>query len=302
MKTCKELNQSIKISDYLKAKGIYPFKRYNGYSMYHSPFREERNPSFKVSEIKNLWIDYGTNEGGTLIDLVLKMFPNLTVSRAIMEIEADMLTDSIFSFQRPRNPIKRGTLPESDGNSGIKIFDIKELGSKPALTAYLKSRGIELRTAKKYCKEVYFNVGDKRFFGIGCENENGWSIRNKFWKGCSGQGISHFKKGHQQLAIFEGIFDLLSYLELEKEKNLAQDFMVLNSLVNIKRSLPTIMSYDSIVLLLDRDEAGRKATSELLKSVPKCYDTSDWYEPFKDLNDYLLSNQKSPLEKVAHSR
>jgi len=302
MKTCKELNQSIKISDYLKAKGIYPSKRYNGYSMYHSPFREENNPSFKVSEIKNLWIDYGTNEGGTLIDLVLKMFPNLTVSRAIMEIEADMITDSIFSFQPPRNPIKRGTLPESDGNSGIKIFDIKELGSTLALTAYLKSRGIKLRTAKKYCKEVYFNVGDKQFFGIGTENENGWAIRNKFWKGCSGQGISHFKKGHQQLAIFEGVFDLLSYLELEKEKNLAQDFMVLNSLINIKKSMDIIKSYDSVVLLLDRDEGGQKATVELMGSLSKCHDLSERYQHHKDLNDYWMSRQERPLRKVGRSR
>src|SRR5690554_5974370 len=101
--TAKEINQSVMISEYLSSKGIFPSKRYNGYSMYLSPFREERSPSLKVSETKNLWIDYGTNEGGTLIDLVLKMFPNFSVSRAIMEIKANLATSSVFSFHSPLN-------------------------------------------------------------------------------------------------------------------------------------------------------------------------------------------------------
>lgn len=302
MKTCKELNQSIKISDYLKAKGIYPSKRYNGYSMYHSPFREEKNPSFKVSEVKNLWIDYGTNEGGTLIDLVLRMFPNLTVSRAIMEIEAAMGKDSIFSFQPLNRSLKVGEVGEQDEASRINVYKIQELGSNYALITYLHSRSIQLRTAKKYCKEVYFQVGDKRFFGIGTENENGWAIRNKFWKGCSGQGISHFKNDHQQLAVFEGVFDLLSYLELETGKNLSQDFLVLNSLINIEKAMNILKSYDSVCLLLDRDEGGRKAATELKRSFAKCYDLSERYKPFKDLNEYWISRQAKPVIKVGIGR
>ncbi|MET3115339.1 hypothetical protein AAKU52_003088 [Pedobacter sp. CG_S7] len=46
MKTAIEINQ-IQIHDYLKTRRIYPARRYCGYSMYHSSFREERTPSFK---------------------------------------------------------------------------------------------------------------------------------------------------------------------------------------------------------------------------------------------------------------
>jgi len=302
MKTAIEINQSIKISDYLEAKGIFPHKCYNGYLMYKSPLRTEKSPSFKVSQQKNLWIDYGTNEGGTLIDLVLKMHPYFTVSRAIMEIEADMIADSVFSFQPPNRSLTSDKETDTDAGNGIEIYQIKELGSNPALTAYLQSRAIQLRTAKKYCKEVYFNVGDKQFFGIGTKNENGWAIRNKFWKGCSGQGVSLFKDGHRQLAVFEGIFDLLSHLELEGAKNLAQDFLVLNSLVNIKKSMDIITSYDSIVLMLDRDKEGQKASAQLTCTIPKCYDVSESYEPFKDLNDYLVSQNPHVLRKVGRGR
>lgn len=302
MKTCKELNQSIKISEYLKARGIHPSKRYKGYSMYCSPFREERSPSFKVSDEKNLWIDYGTGEGGTLIDLVLKMFPHLSVSQAMMEIETEMDTDSAFSFQLPIRSLESNGARDLGEASGIDVYKIQELGLNYALMDYLRSRGIQLRTAKKYCKEVYFKVGDKQFFGIGTENENGWAIRNKFWKGCSGQGISHFKRDHGQLAVFEGVFDLLSYLELEKEQNLSQDFMVLNSLVNIRKSMDILNSYDSVVLLLDRDGGGRKATVELMGTLSKCHDLSVRYQHHKDLNDYWMSRQVQPMRKVGRSK
>lgn len=292
MKTAKEINQIIKISDYLKSKGIYPSREYQGYLMYHSPFREEKSPSMKVSETKNLWIDYGTNEGGTLIDLVLKIFPTMNVHEAINEINREMLTDSIFSFHQPKNvfPEKRKAFSTNE-NKGIQIDEIKDLGSNPSLTTYLKSRMISLKTAQGFCKEVYFTVGEKQFFGIGNQNEKGWAIRNKFWKGCSGQGISLYKKGHGQLAVFEGIFDLLSYLEIEGEKNLAQDFLVLNSLANLNKSSLIISLYNSTMLLLDNDESGKKATLDMVSSLKNCYDLSEWYSPFKDLNDYLLSNK-----------
>ena len=57
------------IREYLAGLNIYPAKDKGYYGMYHSPFREDSNASMKVDYDKNLWIDYGSNEGGTLIDL-----------------------------------------------------------------------------------------------------------------------------------------------------------------------------------------------------------------------------------------
>ena len=68
----KIINQ-FPIRDYLAGSGIYPAKDNGFYGMYHSPFREDRNASMKVDYNKNLWIDYGTGEGGTLIDLVMRI-------------------------------------------------------------------------------------------------------------------------------------------------------------------------------------------------------------------------------------
>lgn len=41
--------------------------------MYYSPFRDEKTPSFHIDEAANTWYDFGTHEGGGLIDFVCKI-------------------------------------------------------------------------------------------------------------------------------------------------------------------------------------------------------------------------------------
>lgn len=65
--------KAIPIADYLHACGIEPAKRYNGYALYHVPYREDSNASLKVDFRQNLWHDYGTSQGGSIIDLVMRM-------------------------------------------------------------------------------------------------------------------------------------------------------------------------------------------------------------------------------------
>lgn len=67
------IHQGDTIADYLHACGIKPAKRYNGYALYHAPYREDPNASLKVDFRQNLWHDYGTSQGGSIIDLVIKM-------------------------------------------------------------------------------------------------------------------------------------------------------------------------------------------------------------------------------------
>jgi hypothetical protein len=74
------------IREYLAGLNIYPAKERGYYGMYHSPFREDNNASMKVDYDKNLWIDYGSNEGGTLIDLVMRI-ENCSAGEAMQKLE-----------------------------------------------------------------------------------------------------------------------------------------------------------------------------------------------------------------------
>ena len=55
--TYQEANH-ISIKDYLKSLGILPAVDKYYYGMYHSPFRQDDTPSFKVDYGVNLWCDF----------------------------------------------------------------------------------------------------------------------------------------------------------------------------------------------------------------------------------------------------
>ena len=92
--TYKEAN-NISIKDYLNSLGIQPVTEKGSYGMYRSPLREDNTPSFKVDYNANLWCDYGTGEGGTLIDLVMKQ-NGCNAYGAICRLEQGSTTS--FSF------------------------------------------------------------------------------------------------------------------------------------------------------------------------------------------------------------
>jgi hypothetical protein len=318
----RQANQ-VSIRNYLSSIGISPVSSNKRSSLYLAPYRVDKQPSLKVSHQENLWIDYGNdNKGGTLIDLVLKLHPHFNVSDAIKAIERS--TQSFFSFHQQealtyldpssKQQIAIGKKPTANdqpqtaisqklidkdkkpiANSRICIHRIRPLGHHPAINNYITSRGIQLETAKPYISEIYFTVNGQTYFGIGNKNDSGWSIRNKYWKGCTAQGYSHYinaGSNPQSLAIFEGIFDLLSYLELRSQKVKAGDFLVLNSLVNLKKASSILVAYKTIDLYLDHDEAGRRATQHIMHQFPGARDDSGFYCSFKDLNVYHLKKVK----------
>ena len=92
--TYQEAN-SISIKDYLESLGILPVVDKLYYGMYHSPLRQDDTPSFKVDYGVNLWCDFGTGEGGSLIDLVMKQ-PTGT----------GLLLRQYFFFSREKYPRK----------------------------------------------------------------------------------------------------------------------------------------------------------------------------------------------------
>lgn len=282
---CKQAN-TISIVEYLKALGILPKKNIGKCSFFLSPFRDEKTPSFKVDHRVNLWVDYGANNsGGTLIDLVLKMNPDFSIKDALDQI-IKLNLDS-FSFHQQINSI------EVSIDSKIKVLRTKPIGSNKAISDYLASRKISPFIAEQFCEEIYFKLDEKRFFGVGNKNSNGWSIRNKYWKGCTAQGISFYgdvKDEHfSTLSVFEGIFDMMSLVQMNSYSGKASCLIALNSLANIQEAIPYFNAFESVDLFLDRDDAGMKITQDLIKSMPNCKDKSSLYTDYKDLNDMLMN-------------
>ena len=78
--------KDISIKSYLAQRGINPFRETTNDGYYLSPLRSEATPSFHVSYAKNLWHDFGSSEGGSIVDLVMRL-DNCTTAEAFAKLE-----------------------------------------------------------------------------------------------------------------------------------------------------------------------------------------------------------------------
>ena len=268
------------IREYLASRGIRPVKDRGYYGLYHSPLREDRTPSMKVDYDKNLWIDYGAGEGGTLIDLMMRM-ERCDAGEAIQRLERHIDGMSVSTFLR-KNPVPK--------RSSSIIVEKVRLLENSALLDYLAERGIDLDTARVHCLEVDYRVADKSYFAVGFRNDTGgWELRNRYFKGCTSKAPTTRRGDYPTCLVFEGFMDYLSFLTLKHNPTPLHDIAVLNSVTNLAKTVPFIASHERVYTYLDNDEAGRKATAELKAACRNLSDQSIHYRQYNDLNDYLRS-------------
>lgn len=279
--TIKEAKQ-VSIISFLRGVGHEPTKKRGDEYFYKSPYRDEDSPSFSVNEKLNCFYDFGNGKSGDIITLAQLMINKNQVSNALTYIQS--VTNS-FSFSQ-HTSLKLQEHPSRE----IKILKVASLANK-ALTDYLESRGISKDVAKKYCQEIYYQIGDKRYFAIAFRNNSGgYELRNKYSKiSFAPKDVTLIQsKNTQSLLVFEGFIDFLSFIELNQSKNIiVSNFLILNSTVNIKKSNHFIERYKNVRLYLDNDDTGKRATKEMLLKHPFCLDCSNEYFNCKDLNEFL---------------
>lgn len=275
----------IPIVDYLLSLGYQPIKETASAAWYHSPLREDKDPSFKVNILSNLWYDFGLGIGGDIIKLVQQITKDDSITNSLSSIEKRV--PGAVKYNSNFNKI-------NNNSPTLNKFAVYPLNNN-ALIEYIKSRGINTELAKRKCKQVFFENG-KKYFAIGFENEsNGYELRNKFYKGCIGnKTYSHIKNNSNEVLIFEGFFDFLSYLTLYPDDENIKDFIVLNSVVNAKKIISILQEkYDKIYCYLDNDNAGNECFLSIKNSIKhkEIYDCRIHYKAFKDYNFFLLASK-----------
>jgi hypothetical protein len=269
---------SINLKEFLADMNIHPKKRKSDYGMYFSPFRAETVPSFKVDYRKNLWYDFGSGEGGTMVDLVMKLY-RCTFHEAMKRIESGN-TPSIILPTKIIPPAYKTILR-----------DVRPLANK-ALIGYLTERGIHTETAKSQCVEVHYSVNDKKYYAVGFRNDaDGYELRNRYFKGSvSPKDITTFAVSTVNCMIFEGFMDFLSYLTINRQLHPQMNTMVLNSTAHLGKAMNFLKHHHLIQAYLDNDASGKQVLSEIVKYHGHVDDMSVFYEPYKDLNEYLVKS------------
>jgi hypothetical protein len=293
--------KNIPIRDYLKNQGTYPAKEYSGYGMYKSPFRDERTPSFKVDYNRNLWCDFGSGEGGSIIDLVMKMnkCPFIEAIEKLRNFSSIPGKEEQQSFSFHRNPEK---------TNGITLIEEKPV-EHPGLLEYLQSRKIDLTIAREHCREVHYQTEGREYFAIGFGNDaGGYEIRNPSFKGCiAPKDVTHIRQDDRKETcfLFEGFMDYLSLLTIRQQLNPDypssnwHDNIILNSTANLQKALPLLADYDQTYCFLDNDKAGMTVFRELQKELGyRVRDSSHHYSGYKDLNEYLCAGKHLKLRQA----
>lgn len=136
--------KNIRLVDFLAGFGHEPVIQRGNSVWYKSPFRTEKEASFKVDLHKELWYDFGLGKGGDIITLAKEIYRTQDVSRVLRCIEDK------------RTVLKPVTVscPFEKAYPAFQDLKITPLANR-ILLAYLEERCIDTETARKVCKEAH---------------------------------------------------------------------------------------------------------------------------------------------------
>ena len=258
-------------------------------NMWTSPMRDETKASLHVDPAKNVWYDFGITRGGTNVDLVMLV-------RRCTRQEAYRFLGKLM----PESERARVQRPAAEPKSEIGIKTVREIRSK-YLIQYLESRKIPLDLARRYLKEVilFDPARNVHYTLLGIPNNAGaYALRGPDgFKGTTKSDITTINKEGKisarpstgKVAVFEGMFDFLSWRVMQSSELPTCDAVILNSVNNLAKAADYLGRHDSATCFLDNDAAGERcyqAVRDMMKGK-EVIDMSDLYGGYKDLSEML---------------
>lgn len=283
--SCKEF-KTIDIVDFLRKLGFHPSKINDKEAWYFSPIKKkEKLASFRVNRHRQLWYDYSLGEGGDIIKLGCRIY-NCSVSELLSKVQNHQ-----FSFSQPINI--------SEEHSKIIVKSVGKI-TKMDLIKYIIDRGIKVEIANAFCRQINYSVGKFNFISVGFQNlKGGWELRNRTFKGATSKELSLIKNGSTSVCVFEGFFDMLSFIQLNMGLYENYDLLILNSLALINNAIEILKGYKKINLYLDNDDSGKGATQRILGlNLTLTIDHSNEYSNYKDLNELIIAKELKGVEGV----
>lgn len=310
----------------------YPIAEYLGLDvssgrtriMCRSPFNpSERTASFAVDTRKNLFHCFSTERKGGILELVMQLEGLRSHGEAVDFIGKNILhltpvEDDRRTYTRRWSPPKEAPAARAPEPSAVRIREVGDI-TDSSLLSYIESRCVRRDIVARYCRQVRYSTEsrpDGDFVSLGFRNNKQdtegnpcYALRNGTkYKISTGQaettigthGEFTLEPTSDTVAVFEGFYDFLSYLEYRGSAEPGVDVVVLNSVGNLsttgegKYANEYIRRHARINVFLDNDEAGRR-TAEVIRRLysPRSLvvDMSCLYaEGAKDLNDFLRND------------
>ncbi len=293
--------KAIPLKDLLARLGFEPHHEARGELWYTSPFREETEPSFKLTMNSKGWYDHGRGEGGNILDFVMAYGGVTTVGEALRWLDREWnAARPMPLFGSPSPARSAATRPSTapqrgDDREPIVVEKVQPL-ENPSLIGYLRSRGIPPSNAQPYVQEVHYTHKGKRYFALAFANDSGGlEIRNPYYQGStSPKDITCIDPvgapPDAPTAVFEGFTDFLSAITMNALPAGPTRVVVLNSTAMRERGLERLRERPGPVhLFLDHDATGRTITEYFKAQLPdrRVLDQSGLYAGYKDFNAML---------------
>lgn len=284
------IKQMVSITDFLNFLGYTPTRSNGEWLHYHSPLREDKNPSFWVNQRTATCGDFADGSRiGDVINLAARYY-NCDIATAAANIEDSF---RLGAFSSANKHTAAQPTPPTVKNTTIIIKHVQPL-QNAALLQYAQERGISAATAKSHLQEIYYKTADnttKQYFALAFKNDQGgYELRNRYFKGSTTpKNITTIRQGSDTVVVFEGFMDFLSCIEYWKchNKTMPYDVIVLNSLVFAAKT--DLSEYAHIKLLLDNDTAGQRAAQDITTRYTNAINlTPRLLDGYKDFNEFWV--------------
>lgn len=309
--------KKLPLKDVLSRLGHEPVSEKAGDVWYLSPFHPETKPSFHINEARNVWFDFslgasGGRSGGNVLDFIMQYFQVQDIGSALRHLD-DLYGGKPVTVSPPKQEAKTAAPVAANDHDKMQVQKVQPL-QHWGLLDYVKKRGIDPGIARLYLKEIYYTVRpgqEKPYFALAFPNRTadgseGYEIRNAYVKGCIGtKDLSVIRPSQQTMfavkpvCVFEGFMDFLSFLTLQKHRQLDMPVIVLNGIPMGERAIELLreMGATMVHLYLDHDAAGRDLTARFQRELEgvQVIDASRLYDGHKDMNEYLQKQRQTLL-------
>lgn len=271
--------------------------RYKGLVGSHHYFLSE---GVKMAVSGSNYYDFRKSKGGGIIGAVMD-FENLSFTEALHFLsEFSGLHPDLMAYV---GQIEERAIRAKAHYKSPEILRIHKIRSEH-LANYFRFRGISIGVLAAYTMEYHYLLRGRKQRAIGIKNVlGGIELRSSSMKVKIGPAsYSLFEGKKKTIVLFEGMTDLLSYIEWKRrgKRPLKRTLVCLNSVGMVSRFINDYKDFDgNVLLLLDGDSAGNEATEALIKGLEKA-NVKDIRLRFgisisgrNDFNEVLLSGDRS---------
>jgi hypothetical protein len=291
---------------FLESMGFRPSWRREDKAMFSSPLREEQNPSFYVQRSDGCWNwkDWGTGESGDIIKFV-ELYYGINFTEAVERLGASVPAHFAPSIDNRRCD------PRKDSVDWVREFYRKgilmNLNKTEIVRSYFLKMGVRYHSDMK-CILVNDRKENKSYIGIpvpfplkirGLELRQVDGDSRKTW---GRKTLWLLKRDPLRILIAESILDALSGEILLGDETIS--LCSLNGVCNVSQLGDLFIQYGpkEVILALDADEPGQRATQEALEIakrhlVPVIEFTRHIDAGVKDLHKLLMLK-----EELRHGR